>query len=37
LNELLGRDIFLQLWIKVRANWRRDEQWIERLGYRKSI
>ena len=37
LNELLGRDIFLQLWIKVRENWRRDEQWIERLGYRKSI
>ena len=37
LNELLGRDIFLQLWIKVRANWRRDEQWIEILGYRKSI
>ncbi|OGK05084.1 MAG: GTPase Era [Candidatus Riflebacteria bacterium GWC2_50_8] len=36
LNDLLGRDIFLQLWIKVRANWRRDEQWIERLGYRKS-
>jgi len=36
LNSLLGRDIFLQLWIKVRANWRRDEQWIERLGYRKK-
>ena len=37
LNDLLGRDIFLELWIKVRENWRRDEQWIERLGYRKSI
>lgn len=36
LNDLLGRDIFLQLWIKVRANWRRDDQWIARLGYRKS-
>jgi GTP-binding protein Era len=36
LNDLLGRDIFLQLWIKVRANWRRDEQWIARLGYKKS-
>lgn len=36
LNDLLGRDIFLQLWIKVRANWRRDEQWVARLGYRKS-
>lgn len=36
LNENLGRDIFLQLWVKVRANWRRDEQWVARLGYRKS-
>ncbi|MDD2997495.1 MAG: GTPase Era [Erysipelotrichia bacterium] len=36
LNSLLGRDIFLQLWIKVRVNWRHDEQWVERLGYRKS-
>ncbi len=36
LNELLGRDIFLKLWLKVRVNWRRDDQWIARLGYRKS-
>lgn len=37
LNALLGRDIFLQLWIKVRSNWRRDDQWIERLGYKKGL
>lgn len=36
LNESLGRDIFLQLWVKVRPNWRRNEQWIARLGYRKT-
>lgn len=36
LNHLLGRDIFLQLWVKVRENWRRSEEWIQRLGYRQS-
>jgi GTP-binding protein Era len=35
LNEMLERDIFLQLWIKVRENWRRNEQWVSRLGYKK--
>ena len=34
LNEMLERDIFLQLWVKVRDNWRHNEQWISRLGYR---
>lgn len=36
LNRLLGRDIFLQLWVKVRENWRRSEEWIQRLGYKQS-
>ena len=36
LNRLLGRDIFLQLWVKVRENWRRSEEWIQRLGYRQD-
>jgi GTP-binding protein Era len=36
LNGLLGRDIFLQLWVKVKENWRRSEEWIQRLGYKKS-
>lgn len=35
LNGLLGRDIFLQLWVKVRENWRRSDEWIRRLGYKK--
>jgi GTP-binding protein Era len=36
LNALLGRDIFLQLWVKVRENWRRSDDWIKRLGYKKQ-
>ena len=35
LNRLLGRDIFLQLWVKVRPNWRHNDVWIQRLGYKK--
>ncbi|GAB4277984.1 MAG: GTPase Era [Candidatus Rifleibacteriota bacterium] len=35
LNRQLGRDIFLQLWVKVRENWRRSEDWIQRLGYQR--
>ena len=36
LNRLLGRDIFLQLWIKVKPNWRKKEEWVQRLGYKKQ-
>lgn len=35
LGDQLGRDIFLQLWVKIRPNWRRDEQWVRRMGYVK--
>ncbi len=35
LNQKLERDIFLELWIKVRENWRKNEQWVSRLGYKK--
>lgn len=34
LNDMLERDIFLQLWVKVKDNWRHNEQWVSRLGYR---
>ncbi|MGI6446367.1 MAG: GTPase Era [Candidatus Ozemobacteraceae bacterium] len=34
LNEMLERDIFLELWVKVRENWRQNEQWVSRLGYK---
>ena len=35
LNTILGRDIFLQLWVKVRPDWRHNDLWIQRLGYKK--
>ncbi|HOT27054.1 MAG TPA: GTPase Era [Candidatus Ozemobacteraceae bacterium] len=34
LNGILGRDIYLQLWIKVRPNWRKQDAWVRNLGYR---
>lgn len=34
LNELLGRDIYLELWVKVLRNWRKNEANVRRLGYK---
>ena len=31
-EKLLGRKVFLQLVVKVRPKWRRDEKTLERLG-----
>jgi GTP-binding protein Era len=31
-EHLLGRSIFLELQVKVRPKWRRDERMLERLG-----
>lgn len=36
LNGLLERDIFLQLWIKVRPEWRKKDSMIRYMGYKKS-
>jgi len=36
LNQMLGRDIFLQLWVKVRPNWRKNEEWVRRMGFNKK-
>jgi GTP-binding protein Era len=33
MERLLGMKVFLQLWVKVRADWREDEQALEELGY----
>jgi len=33
IEELLGRPIYLELWVKVRKNWRKDETELRRLGY----
>jgi GTPase len=32
IEQLLGQTIFLDLQVKVRAKWRRDEAMLERLG-----
>jgi len=33
IEELLGSRVYLELWVKVRKKWRRDEQELRRLGY----
>jgi len=33
LEELLGTRVYLELWVKVLKNWRKDEQALRRLGY----
>ncbi|NIR32357.1 MAG: GTPase Era [Gammaproteobacteria bacterium] len=32
-EELLGRRVFLELWVKVKANWSDDERALRQLGY----
>lgn len=33
IEQLVGNRVYLELWVKVRAKWRRDEQELRRLGY----
>jgi GTP-binding protein Era len=33
IEEFLGRPVFLEMRVKVRQDWRRDERWLKRLGY----
>jgi GTP-binding protein Era len=33
LEGLLGTRVFLQLWVKVRHNWTREEEFLDRFGY----
>ena len=35
IEKFLGREVFLELFVKVRANWRNDQQWLKRFGYLK--
>ncbi len=34
LEQMLGTQVYLDLWVKVLKNWRKDEQALRRLGYR---
>ena len=33
IEKLLGQKVFLELWVKVLKNWRKDEDVLKRLGY----
>lgn len=33
MERLLGREVFLELWVKVRPNWRNDEPFLSELDY----
>ncbi|MFH1062982.1 MAG: GTPase Era [Candidatus Omnitrophota bacterium] len=34
-EEFIGRKVYLELWVKVQENWRKDEIFLRRLGYEK--
>ena len=34
IENLLHTKVFLELWVKVRKNWRNDNQLLKELGYR---
>lgn len=33
MEDFLGKKVFLEMHVKVRENWRDDEQWLKRFGY----
>ncbi|MBU1044676.1 MAG: GTPase Era [Candidatus Omnitrophica bacterium] len=35
IEEFIGRKVYLELWVKVQDNWRKDESFLRRLGYEK--
>ena len=35
LEELVGTKVYLELWVKVLKNWRKNERALRRLGYRQ--
>lgn len=36
IETILGTKVFLRLWVKVRKNWRMNENYLRMLGYQKS-
>jgi GTP-binding protein Era len=36
IEDLLGTKVYLELWVKVKKKWRKDEQELRRLGYAMS-
>lgn len=35
IEDFLGRSVYLELRVKVRENWRKEERWLKRFGYGK--
>jgi len=33
IEEMVGTRVYLELWVKVKKKWRRDEDELRRLGY----
>lgn len=36
IEKLLGTQVFLKLWVKVRSDWQKDDETLKRLGYLQS-
>jgi GTP-binding protein Era len=36
IEMLLGTQVFLKLWVKVRSDWQKDDEVLKRLGYLQS-
>ena len=35
IEEFLGRPVFIELWVKVREDWRKDKNYLSRIGYKQ--
>jgi len=36
IQRMLDCKVFLEVWVKVRKNWREDEREVRRMGYRSD-
>ena len=36
IEALADHPIFLELWVKVRKNWRKNENWLREFGYKSK-
>ncbi|MBI4846865.1 MAG: GTPase Era [Candidatus Omnitrophica bacterium] len=36
IEKFLGKEVYLELWVKVYPKWRKDEEFLKRLGYKKK-
>ncbi len=36
IEKLTGQKVFLELWVKILKDWRKDDKWLNELGYRQT-